>query len=181
MTTARINHESFAHIAPGPYRLIGVSTEEDREIDNTERNMNAVGTETVITNSCGGTCDHCGTAIFTVYKFVAADGTKFKVGCDCAEKALCGEENQNAARAVDKVKRAIDSKKRKALAARKHASNMEWLSTKLVELDELPSPNPNRATMGETAADWATWMMKNAGKSGVAKTRKIAGQILGDK
>lgn len=176
MTNA-IDWPSFAHIAPGPYSLVGFESEDMRA----ERYAHTAATVDFCIqtdNLCGGTCEHCGTPIFDVYTFRASNGVKFKVGCDCAEKALSSEDDPRALAEFRTAKRKIDSKKRKALAKRKDASAREWLTANMSALESIPSPNEKRAANGETAADWATWMMANAGQSGIQKTFRAAKKLL---
>jgi hypothetical protein len=74
----------FARFGAGPYSFVSLETSEDRE----EKNAAAERARLPFTtNMCGGSCDLCGTAIWNVYTFATADGRKFKVGCECAEKA----------------------------------------------------------------------------------------------
>lgn len=176
--TNEINHASFAHIAPGPYRFVGYESEDMRAERKAHELASATDFVVQTDNMCGGTCDHCGTPIFDVYFFRAADGTKFKVGCECAEKALSGEDDARALASFRATKRKIDSKKRKALAEKKDAAAREWLTEHMSELANLPSPNATQAARGVTAEDWATWMLANAGKAGVQKTVKVARALL---
>ena len=172
-----IEYASFAHIAPGPYRLIGVET-EDMRAERYSHEMATIDYCVHTDNMCGGTCEHCGTPIFDVYTFRASNGVKFKVGCDCAEKALGSTDDSSALASFQAAKRKVDSKKRKALANRKDAAAREWLIANMTALESKPSPNERRAEIGETAADWAQWMMANAGKAGVQKTVKTAKLLL---
>ena len=173
-----IKFDSFAHIAPGPYKFLGVTTEEERLLDIAARNANAIGAEVVITNTCAGSCAHCGTEIWDVYWFRGSNGLKFKVGCDCAEKALTGEEDRPVLNKLLVAKKLLASKKRKALSARNDAKVREWLTANLEKLSALPSPNERRAEKDETAADWANWMLTHAGMAGVKRAKKTAEALL---
>lgn len=79
----------FSVFGPGPYTFVGLETTDDRQAANAAA-MNSGLTYT--TNMCGGSCDLCGHEIWNVFTFKTATGRKFKVGCDCAEKA--GEGHQ---------------------------------------------------------------------------------------
>ena len=69
---------------PAPYRFVGFESADDREAEQNARMGMGLS---YTTNYCGGACDLCGTAIWNVYFFEAANGRRFKVGCECAEKA----------------------------------------------------------------------------------------------
>jgi hypothetical protein len=79
----------FARFGAGPYSFVSLETSEDREEKNAAAERAGLP---FTTNMCGGSCDLCGTAIWNVYTFATAEGRKFKVGCECAEKA--GEREQ---------------------------------------------------------------------------------------
>jgi hypothetical protein len=83
MPTATPVHP-FARFGAGPYTFVSLETTEDREEKNAAAERSGLP---FTTNMCGGSCDLCGTAIWNVYTFATAEGRKFKVGCDCAEKA----------------------------------------------------------------------------------------------
>lgn len=76
----------FARFGSAPYTFARMSTREDRE-EQQAYAMNAGLPYT--TNLCGGSCDLCGHSLENVFYFRTAEGTEFKVGCDCAE--LAGE------------------------------------------------------------------------------------------
>jgi hypothetical protein len=176
MTT--YEYKSFAHIAPGPYRFVGLETEDMREERKAMELADATTFIVQSTNNCGGTCDHCGTPIFDVYTFKGSNGVKFKVGCDCAEKAFCGDEDRAPLNAMLAAKKKLASKRRAVLASKKDKSAREWLTANIERLASIPSPNERRAEKGETAADWASWMLANAGKAGVQKTYKTAMALI---
>jgi hypothetical protein len=83
MPTATPVHP-FARFGAGPYTFVGLETTEDRQATNS---VAAASGLPFTTNMCGGSCDLCGTAIWNVFTFATAEGRKFKVGCECAEKA----------------------------------------------------------------------------------------------
>lgn len=84
MTTAETISHPFAVFGPAPYHFVSLETTEDRELANSARRANGLS---YTTNMCGGTCDLCGTSIWNVFTFEAANGERFRVGCDCADKA----------------------------------------------------------------------------------------------
>jgi hypothetical protein len=171
MTTTTNAVHPFSHLGQAPYRFLGLETLEDREAKNQDK-CNAG--EIYTTNMSGGSCDHCGTEISNVCRFVSADGKRFKVGCDCAEKALDNESDAVAKRAVDYAHRKHQGKIRKVRALRNYLADKAAVEAMLPALAAVASPN----RPAETAADWAQWMLANAGKAGVSKCRKMAQKIL---
>jgi hypothetical protein len=90
----------FAVFGPAPYRLVGFETTDDREAEQNYRRNSGLS---YTTNLCGGSCDLCGTAIWNVYTFEASNGRRFKVGCDCAEKAGEGVEAKAGRRRIERA------------------------------------------------------------------------------
>ncbi len=74
---------------------------------------------------CGGSCDLCGTAIWNVYTFAAANGRKFKVGCDCAEKAGEGHLVREGDRLHRDAKRAEKNRERAETERRTRKERLE--------------------------------------------------------
>jgi hypothetical protein len=83
-TAVQITEHPFARFGASPYTFVSLETTEDREAANA---VAAASGLPYTTNMCGGSCDLCGTAIWNVFTFATAEGRKFKVGCECAEKA----------------------------------------------------------------------------------------------
>lgn len=164
-TSATVEHP-FSHLGQAPYRFLGLETMEDREARN--QDLCNAG-EVYTTNMCGGSCDHCGHEIWNVCCFISADGKRFKVGCDCAEKALDG----TARKAVVTAAKKHQSKVRRNRAVRNYLADKATVESLLPSLALVASPN--RPT--ETAADWARWMLQHAGHAGMAKCRKVAQQL----
>lgn len=106
----------FSVFGPAPYRFVSLETADDREAEQSYRRGAGL---TYTTNLCGGACDLCGTAIFNVYTFEAANGRRFKVGCDCAEKAGEGEACKAGKRTHDREAR--DRATKAEIAARLQA------------------------------------------------------------
>ena len=151
----------FAHLAPGPYRFLGLETLEAREEMNRDRERDGL---VYTTNLCGGACDHCGTSIWDVYRFQGSDGTRFKLGSSCVLRML--EPGSPAAHdpAIAKAKAAI----RKANAAKRHARDAAKIQAlmatmadpaQVARLAAQPSPKPHRAAKGETLADHVAWVL----------------------
>jgi len=127
------------------------------------------------TNLCGGTCDHCGTAISNVFRFEGSDGTRFKVGSVCVDKAakVLGSAAR-ADRAIEKAK----SEARNAAKAGRHAREAAkieeaeaWITDHRDELASCPHP---RGFEGQSLIDSINWMWGNAGVSGKLRTYKAA-------
>lgn len=180
METANAVHP-FASFGPGPYRLLGVQDTEARAAAQAEREANGLS---FTTNLCGGSCDHCGTSIWVVYRFRAANGVEFKVGEDCAEKAYAPQlssDDYAARAAAAKMKAAINKAKRERKAA-KDAAKIEvadaWIGEHREQLDALPHP---RGFEGLTFLDYLRWTFENAGVSGTLKACKAAYAALGEK
>lgn len=169
----------FAAMGPGPYRLVGMQDTAARaEIQTANESMGLAFT----TNLCGGACDLCGTAIWNVFIFKCADGTKFKTGEVCAEKA-----NAPALSADDyatrTAARALKAQINKVKLARKHANDAAkiaaasvWIGENREALDALPHP---RGFDGLTFLDWLRWTRENAGTSGTLKAYRAAYKALG--
>jgi hypothetical protein len=171
----------FAAFGPGPYRLISVQDAGDRAaIQDGRASEGLVHT----TNICGGSCDHCGTAIWVVYQFRAANGAEFKVGEDCAEKAYgpqLSSDDYATRAAAAKIKAQVNKAKRERKAA-KDAAKIEaadaWIGEHREALDALPHP---RGFDGLTLLDWLRWTFGNAGTAGTLKACKAAYAALGEK
>ncbi len=176
------NKHPFSHLGPSPYKFLSSETTEDRTRINAGR---AQAGELCTTNMCGGTCEHCGTEIWTVYRFQAGNGRIFKVGSSCVLKGFDADPalNRSPEFLAFKAARAKMAKSaRKNREARKLAEGRAWLAldrTKM-HLAALPHPSPYRATMGDTALDWAAWALANMGNTGLLKMFKRAREMLAD-
>jgi hypothetical protein len=151
----------FAHLAPGPYRFLGLETYECREDANRAAERDG-GVFT--TNLCGGACDHCGTSISDVYRFRGSDGTRFKLGSSCVLRMLEPTSEHRHDPAIAAAKRAIA----KANTAKRHARDAAKISAlvatmadpaAVARLAALPSPKAHRAERGETLADHVAWVL----------------------
>lgn len=167
-----VSTHPFAHLGPAPYKFVGLETRETREALNAQRKADGL---VYTTNLCGGSCDHCGTAIQNVFWFEAADGKRFKVGCDCAEKAHKSDKQlPRYMVAARDAKRAHDAKRRRARASEKRAELKALLDNDAIRtaLSAIDHPSKFRAEKGESLLDWAEWMAKHSGAKGEAKTLK---------
>lgn len=179
MTTAAdtIQDHPFAHLGPAPYRFVGVKdVAESNTLAAQERGALVSELEHVHSVT---SCDHCGTAITVAYRFRAADGTVFKVGESCANKAY------KAATVTTKAQRQFEAaaKKRKremrhAREAAKIADGAEFVAAHREALALQPSPNEWRAAKGDTLADWCDWMLANAGNAGKLTAIRVARKAL---
>ena len=167
-----MNAHPFSHLGPAPYEFIGSETKEERAdklqaqslmIDQSDGNL------------CAGSCDHCGTAIFDVYRFRAADGTVFKVGSTCQEKARKevhkGARFDRALEQAATARREAAKSKRHAREAAKLAEADTWIREHVAELDALPHP---RGWAGQTLLDQLRWTWDNAGTAGKLKAYRQA-------
>lgn len=117
-------------------------------------------------------CDYCSTGILFQYWLLAADGKRFKVGCDCvlktsSDKALVVAVKTEQQKHEAELREARAAKKRKADGERITAARA-LLPTVADDFRALPHP---RASQGEFFAskslmDWAEWMLVYAGTSG---------------
>lgn len=161
----------FSHIAPGPYRFCGNQSTEDRVALNSR--LRSEG-EPYTTNMCGGTCRHCGTEIWDVYYFKAADGTKFKVGCECAKLAAEDLDYREAAK-FDAARRKVARVKRHRRELARIEKGRELMASRSADLAAHPHP---RGRKGETLLDWAEWMFENAGNAGKIKVCRAIEKAL---
>lgn len=121
----------------------------------------------------GSSCDYCFHAIAECCWVEDADGKRFKVGNECIKKV--GDRGL-----YDPMKRELArlrTQKRNERADERIALAKERLSDQTTRdsLTAQPSPNKWRAEQGETALDWADWMMKNAGTTGRLQVAKRIG------
>ena len=109
--------QSFAFFGPAPYKLVSLTTRDNRLAD--ENSREAAG-EAFTTNLCGGTCDICGTAIHNVYRIQCGNGVEFKCGSECATGVAEAAELDTAVKAAKKVH---EKAQRKARADKKKAND----------------------------------------------------------
>lgn len=163
----------FACFGPGPYKLLGVQTTEDRELHNAELKDRGLP---YTTNMSGGSCEYCMKEISDVWRFKCADGTTFKVGCDCAEKAF--EHAPKAVALIQKTKNEVEKKKRHSREEKKISEGKAWIDANEAALAALPHPTEWRANKGETMLDCVRWYLQNAGTAGKIKAIKDARKAL---
>ena len=115
-----------------------------------------------------GTCDYCGTAIAECCVIEDRNGKSFVVGNECVRKT----GDAGLLKSVDPAIKAKRAAARKAAAAK----GIEWAVEQSrrpeveAQMRSLPSPNLKRWTAcGDTAWDWARWMMDHAGQTGATK------------
>lgn len=172
-----IQEHPFSHLGPAPYRFAGcVDISEKAEHDAVQREALASELETL---PAVGSCDHCGTAITVAYRFQAADGTRFKVGESCANKAY--KEAKQTTKAQQQFEAAVRKRKRdmrKAREAAKIAETVEIVAKNREKLANHPSPNEWRAAKGDTLADWCDWMLTHAGNAGKITVGKVVRKTL---
>ncbi len=133
----------------------------------------------------GSSCDYCGTGIMFEYWLKAADGRRFKVGCDCVLKT----SSDRALRvAVMNEKQKHEREVREARAAVKRQKDTARIAAAVSRLPEVAEafraePHPQAASydflQGKTRLDWAEWMLANAGMSGRLSVAKAIETVLG--
>lgn len=133
----------------------------------------------------GGSCDYCGQGIRWEYWLQAADGRKFKVGCDCIMKTNSSKALIVAVKTERQKREAEQRKARAAVADAKARERIAAAKAKLPEVAaawrEQPHPMAGQGGFfaGKTLLDWAEWMLWNAGLTGqITVARKIE-QALG--
>ena len=149
----------FQALGPPPYRYLGHSSES----------YQAVRGDPSCPIQPGGSCDHCGTGIYEIFRFQAADGTKFKVGSTCVEKAGDAQLVRAIAKDVAKHRAEVAHARQDAIIGRAEAAlpaAREALATK-------PHPTPILASQGRTLADWVDWMWTHSGRAGKVKAAKV--------
>ncbi len=112
----------------------------------------------------GGSCDYCSTGIVDMFYVESADGKRFKVGSSCIEK--CGKRGEQLTDAVKLQVRKIKRERKAERDAKRIAAARETLETVREGLAAKAHPLQWRADQGDTLADWADWMLKNAGTKG---------------
>ena len=154
-TTAHI----FAALAAPPYKNLGYTSES----------YQAVRGDPNCPIQPGGSCDHCGTGIYEIFRFRGSDGRVFKVGSSCVEKAGDAGLKKVIAKDVAAHRREVAN----ARAANVIGRALEVLPTIRPVLAAQPHPNTYRANNGATLADWADWMLANAGRTGKTEAAKV--------
>ena len=166
-TPELISVHPFSHIMNGPYKLVGFSTPESREDLNNDRKEK--GLTYTANTSCGGTCEHCGTAISIVCTIEGGEG-RFKVGSTCVEKAV---ETPEITTKVKQLVAKRTAKLNKERTARQYKEACEWLTANKSTLALQPHP---KAWQGQTLADHLEWYQSNAGAAKfIATLKKDAG------
>lgn len=162
-----------AGMGQAPYRVVGVSTTEDRQLLNRYLQANGM---TYTTNLCGGTCDHCGTAIWTVYTIEDRNGQRFKVGCDCVLKA--GGAGLKAK--VTRLQNLIVKEQRAARDQAKIAAVQARLADQATRdrLTSLPHPNAHMAARGLNGLDYVEFIWKQSGVAGRVRMAKMLDKML---
>lgn len=162
------NTEAFAHIAPGPYTLTGYQTAETDDLAA----FVSSGSSRVRTNSCIGSCDHCGMAIHFAARFRAADGTEFKVGQTCCENAFSGELDRRIAK---RISYQLKTAKRNARIAREKARITNAIrALGCLEVRQALRDIDHSKPWGASALEECVWYFRNAGHAGCLKmARKI--------
>ena len=123
----------------------------------------------------GDACRYCFTGIKDTFTIESADGKRFVVGSTCVNKT--GDKGL-----IDVVKRQMNQLK----AERTRARNQEKIDAAAEDLKKedvkkklaaISHPQEWAAKQGMTALDWAEWMMKNAGQSGMMRVVRYIAKI----
>lgn len=114
-----------------------------------------------------GCCDYCGTGIAMCWTIESADGRTFIVGSDCVAKTQDRALTREITRQTGRARKSAEGKRVNAMRTRL-ADDTDLRSS----LATIPSPNISFRP-GETALDWADWMMRCAGHSGRMKVVRM--------
>jgi hypothetical protein len=117
------------------------------------------GTEVGAPGQPMGTCKYCGQGIKTCCLIESADGKVFTVGTDCVLKT----GDKGLKKEVDKHRREVRKAREDARIAATRA-RIEGDQELRQALADHPMPQPWRPN--NTALEWATWIMANAGNAG---------------
>ena len=115
----------------------------------------------------GGSCDYCYTGISNMFWFVSADGNRFKVGEECANKSA-------DKKVISTVKKAANDVKRIARHEKEYAAIVEARTILLPNLREKWAALPHPTRKDSSLWDWAEWMMANAGNAGKMRVVRAA-------
>ncbi len=112
----------------------------------------------------GSSCDYCGTGIRYEFWCVAADGNRFKVGCDCIHKS--GDAGlikliSAAERKLRDAKNAAAKERKAARLEARVAAAVAILPTVRGRLAANPHPSPYFAKEGRTQLDYVNWCLEN--------------------
>ena len=163
-----------AGLGRAPFRFVGMEhTAAEANADGMVKYTDAAGIE--MWTKPGGTCAYCGNYIVNFCWIEDADGKRFKVGSECVNKT--GDKG-----VVNEVKRAVNKARTKARRAREATRIAECkaaLETDTVRaaLSGEPHPLAWRAERGDTLADWADWMLANAGNAGKLEVARVVARI----
>lgn len=165
-----MNAHPFSHLGPAPYRFLGFEDTDTRKALNSH--LRAEG-QVYTTNMCGGSCDHCGTAIWNVFRFRAANGVEFKVGSTCQEKARdeVGRYHDSALERASDAKRKAAKVKRHARETSKLAEADAWIREHVAQLADMAHP---RGWDNQSMLDQPRWTWDNAGTAGKLKAYREA-------
>lgn len=150
-----------AGLGLAPFRVIGV--EERRGpitycVDGVEVTAGAPG-------QAMGCCAYCYTGIAECWEIESSDGKRFVVGSSCVlktgDKQLAGPVRRHATRL---------RKERERVRIEKATARLAQHQPTRAALAAQPSPNTMRR--GETALDWALWMLDHAGHTGQLKATR---------
>jgi hypothetical protein len=171
-TAAPVHAFEAAGLGKAPFKYVGAIKQD---IAYGEAVVSREG-GILVTTKRGGSCDFCGTYIVNMFRIKSADGRTFKVGEDCVLKTGDAGLKKVVAAAVSKLR----SAQTVARETTKKAEGAEFLGRDDVKAFMASAPHPLawRAEKGDTLADYAEWMLKNAGTKGkLALFKKIRAEF----
>ncbi|MGH7164981.1 MAG: hypothetical protein ACREIS_05585 [Nitrospiraceae bacterium] len=149
----------FEHLGQAPYRFVGYSQETYQACPGAPIQP-------------GTSCDHCGTGISDVFRFVSADGRGFKVGSMCVDKAGDRGLKKQIGSTVNEVRRKRQAERDRVRIGAAKA----WFdgNRAAFEAEAHPRGFKDRETgQALTLADYIEWMFANAGTTGKVATAKM--------
>lgn len=173
-TEATATVHPFEHVGLGkaPFRYVGVEYQDRCYGQVILNRAEYEQTGIALTTQPGGTCAFCGTFILNMYNVTSADGQRFHVGSDCAEK-IAPHDPKLGAKIAAAAKKAVSAQavaRTKRTLAGVEAALVD--ETTREQLAALPHPTAWRAEAGDTLLDWAEWMLANAGAAGKTKVAR---------
>lgn len=148
-TEPRIHVFERANLAQAPYRFLGVREEKYQAHQGAPIQP-------------GSSCDYCGTAIMSVFRFRGRDGREFKVGSECALRS--GDAGMK--RIVTAAER-VKARATRAKAAGKVQDALATILTDEAKRARLAAVTVEiRPGWTKTLLESAEWMTQNAGHAG---------------
>lgn len=156
-----------AGLGTAPFRVIGVECRTG-PIRTTDP-VTGITTEIGSPGQPMGCCQYCYQGISECWLVRSSDGKVFTVGCDCVRKTSDPGLKRGMAPLKTKLR-----KEREAARIERAELLIEDPAVR-ARLAEEPSPNARRP--GDTALEWASWMLLHAGNSGKLRACRLLEEV----